>query len=135
MSETPAANRRVTRDELVDFATYKDSRPTTRKDAIAAKNARRVHVGNVLKMGNVGQTYFPQYVWGADGRRSRQHHTLVSGQEDPRTLTIGHTIHLNLVHPVRFAEDYLNYHRVFEAVGGQGGLSGFAHAAGGLPGT
>jgi hypothetical protein len=86
-------------------------------------------------MGNVAETYFPQYVWGMSGRYQRGVHTLVTGQEDPRTLTLGHTIHLNIERPVRFPDDYLNYHRVFEAVADQGGISGFAHASGGLQGT
>jgi hypothetical protein len=86
-------------------------------------------------MGNVAETYFPPYVWGMSGRYQRGVHTLVTGQEDPRTLTLGHTIHLNIERPVRFPDDYLNYHRVFEAVADQGGISGFAHASGGLQGT
>ena len=97
--------------------------------------AEDVHVANILRMGNVGVTYFPQPGWGEAGRYAHNVHTLVTGQEDPRTLTLGHTIHLDLEQPVRFPDDYLNYHRVFEAVAEQGGLSGFAHAAGGLPGT
>ena len=98
---------------------------------LAQSRAEDVHVANILKMGNVAETYFPQYAWGKAGRHQRGAHTLVPGQEDPRTLTLGHTIHLNLERPVRFADDYLNYHRVFEAVAAQGGISGFAHAAGG----
>ena len=98
---------------------------------LAQSRAEDVHVANILKMGNVAETYFPQYAWGKAGRHQRGVHTLVPGQEDPRTLTLGHTIHLNLERPVRFADDYLNYHRVFEAVAAQGGISGFAHAAGG----
>ena len=98
-------------------------------------SAEDVHVANILKMGNVGRAYFPQYAWGHDGRFGTDAHVLVPGQEDPRTLTLGHTIHLNLQRPVRFPDDYLSYHRVFEAAASQRGVSGFAHAAGGLPGT
>ena len=102
---------------------------------LAQSRAEDVHVANILKMGNVAETYFPQYAWGKAGRYQRGVHTLVPGQEDPRTLTLGHTIHLNLERPVRYADDYLNYHRVFEAVAAQGGISGFAHAAGGEHGV
>ncbi len=105
------------------------------KALLAQTRAEDVHVANILEMGNVRQTYFPQDQWGRKGRYQQGLHTLVSGQEDPRTLTLGHTIHLNIERPVRFADDYLNYHRVFEAVAAQGGISGFAHAAGGLLGT
>ena len=98
---------------------------------LAQSRAEDVHVANILKMGNVAKTYFPQYAWGRAGRYQRGAHTLAPGQEDPRTLTLGHTIHLNIESPVRFADDYFNYHRVFEAVAAQGGVSGFAHTAGG----
>ncbi len=94
-----------------------------------------LHVSNILKMGNVAGTHFPQLGWGESGRYTQGRHSLVAGQEDPRTLTLGHTIHLNIDEPVRFPDEYLSYHKVFEAVAAQGGISGFAHAAGGLPGT
>ncbi len=102
---------------------------------LAQVRAEDVHVANILKMGNVGRAYFPQYAWGRDGRHSQGSHALVPGQEDPRTLVLGHTIHLNLTQPIRFPDDYLNYQRVFEAAAAQGGVSGFAHGSGGLPGT
>jgi len=41
------------------------------------------------------------------------------GQEDPRTGHRGHTIHLDLTSPVRFPDEYLLYHKVFEAVAAQ----------------
>ena len=97
---------------------------------LAQARGEDLHVANILQMGNVAQTYFPQYAWGKTGRYQRGRYALVSGQEDPRTLTLGHTIHLNLEQPVRFPDDYLNYHRVFEAAAAQGGISGFAHASG-----
>lgn len=97
--------------------------------------AEDLHVGNILLMGNVAETYFQQYIWGREGRYIRDGHVLITGQEDPRTLTLGHTLHLNLEKPVRFPDEYLNYSRVFEAVADQGGISGFAHASGRLPGT
>jgi hypothetical protein len=59
----------------------------------------------------------------------------VSGQEDPRTGHRGHTIHLDLSAPVRFPGEYLLYHKVFEAVARQGGLSGYAHVTGDGLGT
>ena len=62
-------------------------------------------------------------------------YALVSGQEDPRTGHRGHTIHLDLTAPVRFPDQYLLFHKVFEAVAQQGGLSGYAHAQGDGLGT
>lgn len=102
---------------------------------LAQTRGEDLHVANILQMGNVAQTYFSQHTWGKEGRYQRGVHMLVAGQEDPRTMTLGHTIHLNLEEPVRFPDDYLNYHRVFEAVAAQRGISGFAHASGGLLGT
>lgn len=40
--------RPVTRDELVDYQTYSETRDATRKAALAAKRPRRVHVGDYL---------------------------------------------------------------------------------------
>ncbi|MCZ6617925.1 MAG: CehA/McbA family metallohydrolase [Gammaproteobacteria bacterium] len=108
---------------------------TDSEQLLAQTRGEDVHIANILEMGNVARTYFPQYAWGITDRKQRGVHTIVPGQEDPRTLTLGHTIHLNLEHPIRFPDDYLNYHRVFEAVAAEGGISGFAHASGGLPGT
>jgi hypothetical protein len=97
---------------------------------LAQARGEDLHVANILLMGNVARTYFPQYGWGRGRRYQRGMHSLVTGQEDPRTLILGHTIHLNLKEPVRFPDDYLNYQRVFEAAAAQQGVSGFAHASG-----
>jgi hypothetical protein len=98
------------------------------RNALAQVSAEDLHVGNLLEMGNLASSHFPQAGWGKDaGRLGKRNHTVVSGQEDPRTSFLGHTIHLNLDAPVRFPDTYLLYHRVFEAVSRQGGVSGFAH--------
>ena len=105
-----------------------------RRDAAATRSiqlhaqAEDLHVANLLQMGNVAATHFEQQGWGREGGRVIESiYALVSGQEDPRTAHRGHTIHLNLKAPVRFPDQYLLYHRVFEAVAAQGGLSGYAH--------
>jgi len=38
----------VTRDQIVDFQTYEETRPDFRARVMAAKEARRIHVGGVL---------------------------------------------------------------------------------------
>ncbi len=94
---------------------------------VAAEN---VHVGNLLQMGNVAGTHFGQPAWGAAGRFERDGHVLVSGQEDPRTVHRGHTIHHNLRQPLHLGpESYFLYHQVFEQSRSQGGVSGYAHQA------
>jgi hypothetical protein len=98
--------------------------------------AEDLHVANMLEMGNVATTHFPQRGWGPQGGRLVDKiYALVSGQEDPRTGHRGHTIHLNLTAPVRFPDQYLLFHKVFEAVERQGGLSGYAHVVGDGLGT
>ena len=92
--------------------------------------AEDVHVANLLQMGNMAGTHFGQPAWGAAGRFARDGHVLVSGQEDPRTVHRGHTIHHNLQRPLHVGpEGYFLYHRVFEESRRQGGVSGYAHQA------
>ena len=94
---------------------------------VAAEN---VHVGNLLQMGNMAGTHFGQPAWGAAGRFERDGHVLVSGQEDPRTVHRGHTIHHNLQQPLHLGpESYFLYHQVFEQSRSQRGVSGYAHQA------
>ena len=106
-------------------------RDTVRDDNIWAQVAAEdVHVGNLLQMGNMAGTHFGQPAWGAAGRFERDDHALVSGQEDPRTVHRGHTIHHNLQQPLHAGpESYFLYHRVFEESRRQGGVSGYAHQA------
>ena len=89
--------------------------------------AEDLHVLNSLEMGNISATHFPQSYWGNDGRYGDNMRVVVAGQEDPRTAVRGHTVHLNLIEPVRDSNRYLLYHEVFEKVAEQGGISGYAH--------
>jgi hypothetical protein len=51
----------------------------------------------------------------------------VSGQEEPRTRYLGHTLQLHTAAFARNAERYYSYLPLFEAVRQGGGLSGLAH--------
>lgn len=94
--------------------------------------AEDVHVGNLLQMGNISGIYFEQPLWGRPGRFQQGDHAIISGQEDPRTGELGHTIHEDLQAPIHPSRDtYFLYHRVFEQSHRQGGLSGYAHLNGG----
>ena len=65
---------------------------------VAAEN---VHVGNLLEMGNIAGTHFKQpKEWGKASRFERDGHFIVSGQEDPRSSFMGHTIHHNIQTPI-----------------------------------
>ena len=105
------------------------------REDVADKNvwlqvaAEDVHVANLLQMGNITGTNFEQPAWGAAGHFSQDDkHTLVSGQEDPRTGQLGHTIHENLKSPLhQNVGRYFIYHEIFEESHRQGGVSGYAH--------
>ena len=120
------AHIHVTRDEVADTALW---------GFVAAED---VYVGNLLEMGNITGTHFKQpAAWGKASRYERDGHFIVSGQEDPRTSQMGHTIHHKLERPIHLPTDqYFLYHKVFEESARQGGISGFAHMgwrAGGDP--
>ncbi|MEX2043767.1 MAG: CehA/McbA family metallohydrolase [Opitutus sp.] len=96
------------------------------RDWIAAED---IHVGVLLQMGDFRATYFSQYAFGSRGRYGDGHHVLSSGQEEPRTDVIGHTISFGAEQFVRFRDDYYSYDRVFDRVHQLGGVSGYAHQA------
>ncbi|OFW27066.1 MAG: hypothetical protein A3H97_21280 [Acidobacteria bacterium RIFCSPLOWO2_02_FULL_65_29] len=114
----------LTRDEVADPLVW---------GMVAAED---VYVGNLLEMGNITGTHFKQpALWGDASRFAREGHYIVSGQEDPRTGMMGHTIHHNLERPIHLdAENYFFYNRVFEQSKKQGGTSGFAHMGSGFNG-
>jgi hypothetical protein len=95
-------------------------------DWIAAED---VHVGVLLQMGDFWTSYFSQYAWGEKGRYGAGGYILTTGQEDPRTHELGHTISLGTDRFVRFQDEYYSYDRVFDRIHELGGVSGYAHAA------
>src|SRR5262249_7700135 len=89
--------------------------------------AEDLNVGNILQMGNSGNTHFRQYAWRPVANQDRTAFVLVPGQEDPRTARRGHTIQLNLKEPIRDPAHYVLYHEVFSQTHAQGGITGYAH--------
>lgn len=89
--------------------------------------AEDVHVGNLLQMGDFWTTTFSQYAFGGKGRYQEGEYVLSSGQEEPRTPEIGHTIGLGAEEFVRFQRDYYSYGRAFDRIHQLGGVTGFAH--------
>ncbi len=90
--------------------------------------AEDVHLGNLLQMGNISGTYFEQPAWGKAGQFQQDGYAVVSGQEDPRTGQLGHTIHHNLQKPIHLSQDsYFLYSHAFDETHRQGGLTGYAH--------
>lgn len=93
-------------------------------DWIAAED---IHIGVLLQMGDFWTTHFAQYAWGRAGRYQNGNHVLLSGQEEPRTSVLGHTISFGAEQFVRFRDDYYSYDRVFDRVHELGGVTGYAH--------
>jgi hypothetical protein len=91
--------------------------------------AEDLEIGNLLQMGDFFSTYFSQYAFGDRGRYEENGRMLSSGQEDPRTPEIGHTISLGASEFVRMTRDYYSFDKVFDRVHQLGGISGFAHQA------
>jgi len=89
--------------------------------------AEDIHVGALLQMGDFWATYFAQYAWGRDGVYQLEDYLLTSGQEEPRTHELGHTISLGADEFVRFANEYYYYDRIFDRVHELGGVTGYAH--------
>ena len=102
--------------------------PEANRDLMLWTQAEDVHMANVVRMGDALETYFEQYAFGEAGRHRSGGYALVAGQEDPRTSSMGHTLHLNLQAPVRNPEQYYLYDLVFDETRRQGALTGYAHA-------
>lgn len=103
--------------------------PSVDAAVLGYTRAEDVHVSNLLQMGNVSTSHFPQYAFGPSGHYSDGSYALVPGQESPRTSHRGHTIGLN---GKRFhwpGDDYFLYDRSAEAIRADGGLFGYAHVA------
>lgn len=90
--------------------------------------AEDVHLGNVVKMGDITRTYFEQRGFGKDYRVINSDYVLSPGQECPRTHDyIGHTLSMNITGMVRDTDKYYLYDCVADTVHKQGGLWGYAH--------
>jgi hypothetical protein len=90
--------------------------------------AEDVHLTNLVQMGNLSRTHFQQPAWGRAGQYEKNGYVILSGQEDPRTVQRGHTLHHNIQAPMHLPTDnYFAYDQAFEAVRSQGGFSGYAH--------
>lgn len=95
-------------------------------DWIAAED---LHVGVLLQMGDFWTTYFSQYAWGKRGVYGNERHFLTSGQEDPRTHELGHTLSLGADQYVRLQDEYYSYDKFFDRIHAANGVSGYCHQA------
>jgi hypothetical protein len=91
--------------------------------------AEDIHVANLLQMANVATWHFPQYAFGKPGQFKAGKHTLVAGQESPRSAHLGHTIGLNAQAFHWPEQNYYIYNETAKRIHADGGLFGFAHVA------
>ena len=86
-----------------------------------------LNVGVMLQMGDFWTTYFSQYAFGEEGVYTENESMLSTGQEEPRTHEVGHTIAMVADDFVRFRNDYYLYDKVFDKVHELNGIMGYAH--------
>ena len=89
--------------------------------------AENLNVGVMLQMGDLWTTYFSQYAFGEEGVHIQNKSMLTSGQEEPRTHEVGHTIAMAADSFVRFKEEYYLYNKVYDQVHELNGVWGYAH--------
>lgn len=89
--------------------------------------AEDLYINNLLEMGNITTTYYRQPKWGPEGIFAHDGRFLVSGQEDPRTVIRGHTMHWNTGTHVHDEERFFQYHTIFERTRAAGAITGYAH--------
>lgn len=89
--------------------------------------AEGLNVGVMLQMGDFWATYFSQYAFGEDGVYKENNSMLSTGQEEPRTHQVGHTIALVADDFVRYKNEYYEYDHVFDRVHELKGITGYAH--------
>jgi hypothetical protein len=108
------------------------ARPTPAENdrIIAYTSAEDIHVSNLLQVSSVGQkASYPQYAFGRAGDFLQDQHSLVSGQESPRSSHRGHTIGLNVPEYIWTDDGYFVYDRIARRIAERGGLFGYAHVA------
>lgn len=89
--------------------------------------AEGLNVGVMLQMGDFWATYFSQYAFGEEGVFQEGESMLSTGQEEPRTHEIGHTIAMVADDFVRYRNAYYEYDKYFDEVHRLNGIMGYAH--------
>jgi hypothetical protein len=105
-------------------------RPNATFDDTIAKwmEAEDVHVANLLQFGLAHSIHLArQYKFGKPSVYQLRDTMLASGQENPRTHVLGHSITLGASRWLDFPKNYLAYDRVWREARREGGISGFAH--------
>ena len=90
--------------------------------------AEDLHVANLLQWGLSKRFHNTiQYAFGSESLYREGDYWLATGQENPRTHFLGHTITLGGNAPIDYRKDYLIYRNFWQEARRQGALSGYAH--------
>ena len=89
--------------------------------------AEGLNVGVLLQMGDIWTTYFSQYSFGEKGVYREGDVLLTSGQEEPRTHEIGHTVAMLADDFYRDTDNYYLYSNYFDKIHELNGIIGYAH--------
>jgi len=89
-----------------------------------------IHVANLLQWGNSKHFHnAPQYAFGQAGLYHEGDYWLATGQENPRTHFLGHTLILGGKRPIDLPDTYLDYRSFWKEAQRQDALSGYCHFA------
>jgi len=105
-------------------------RPHSRFDPAIATwmQAEDIHVANLLQMGLAQDVHItPQHSFGQEAVYREGNTLLASGQENPRSHVLGHSIILGARHWIDFPSDYVLYDRFWRLAHEQGAINGYAH--------
>lgn len=105
-------------------------RPSPEIDSTLSKwmQAEDIHVANLLQWGLSKRFHNAiQYAHGPKSVYREGDYLLASGQENPRTHFLGHTITLGAQRPISFPQRYVLYRLFWEEAKKQGAISGYAH--------
>jgi hypothetical protein len=92
--------------------------------------AEDLHVANILQWGN--SHHFNNTWQYAHGRESIYHegdYWLATGQENPRSHILGHTLTFGASAPIHFPDNYLVYKQYWDEARRQNAVTGWAHFA------
>ena len=106
------------------------ARPVKELNPFVSKmmQAEDLNVANLLQMGlSIRFHVTLQYAHGPESIYREGNYILATGQENPRTHFLGHTITLGTSSAIHFPEDYVIYRLFWEEARRQGALSGYAH--------
>jgi hypothetical protein len=105
-------------------------RPSRRFDERIARwmEAEDLHVANLLQMGLAQSIHItPQHAFGSPSVYQTAGTLLASGQENPRTHVLGHSIILGAPQWIDYPENYLAYDWFWRQARQDGAVTGFAH--------